>query len=178
MTKKAVKSKPHPFAFLADLFDSKYPKVMEGVGRIAAALAIAEFYVDMIGFHLTGNFEAYASLTKSMSSGTKIRRVKEMCSQLIADEPLKARATTFCGQLLDILSDRNTYIHAIYLDEGAEITRVRFPVRDKSPVKKVTAIELFECAARILGLVRQNDSLPKDVERDATERRKKIKPSV
>jgi hypothetical protein len=76
--------------------DHRYSKVMEGIGRLTVAVSYAEFLVDMIGSHLTGDIDAYLLLTDNMSLGVKTIRVLKMCTLITGDGDLKKDAELFC----------------------------------------------------------------------------------
>jgi len=68
---------------------------MEGIGRVAVAVSYAEFTIDMLCWSLTGELEAYLTLTKAMSLGPKIDRVNDMCKSLITDTPFGPASKCF-----------------------------------------------------------------------------------
>lgn len=163
-------SSPLARAFLQAELGNRYSKVMEGIGRVTTAVSQAEFRVDVIGWYLTGDLDAYHILTKGMATGSKTSRIKEMGKALIRNKPIKDRLIRFCDSLLKFLEARNDAVHSFHAQFGGHIVRLKFTSHRK-PLRLVTSEELFKLADEIWNLAGEDAELVDDIEKALRARR-------
>lgn len=152
-------------AFLETSPRNQYSKVLEGIGRVAVAVAFAEFTVDMIGCSLTGKPEAFMALTKNMSLGPKIDRVMDMCRSLSVDNSLRDDVKSFCSRLQNMIKTRNDTVHSLYGVDLGEVIRITLRAVPKKRRSVVTPEELNKLSREITELASEGVSLEEAIEK-------------
>jgi hypothetical protein len=159
-----------PSEVLTELGINQYPKVMQGVGRVAVNLSFAEEALNNLGQTLTGDPDAYRIWAHGLSSGAKTIRIRKLC-ELIRDESVKSRATAFCDKFTAMLKERNAVVHSLYVVSPNSVHRI-----GKGKLDKVSPHELDLLAKKIWDeLWSYTGDLVRDVQRDRKKHRGKNK---
>lgn len=148
---------------LQDQLGDRYSQVMEGIGRVAVAMSHAEFFIDVVGCRLTGNWHAYFALTNRMALSVKVARVAEMSEGVLLNPEIMERVKRFCKEVGRLIEHRNTAVHSLYYEHESGIYRFKFTTRRNTTHGNVTPDELLELEDKILSLTAANKSLDDEV---------------